>query len=36
MLQECYEKLRSDVTVKIQFLDENRVKIKVFKLAWEN
>lgn len=24
--KEVYEKLRSDVTVKMQFLDENRVK----------
>lgn len=25
LLQETYEKLRADVTVKMQFLDENRV-----------
>lgn len=27
--KETYEKLRADVTVKMQFLDENRVRIKV-------
>lgn len=27
--KEVYEKLRSDVTVKMQFLDENRVNLKI-------
>lgn len=29
--KETYEKLRADVTVKMQFLDENRVRIKMNK-----
>lgn len=28
--KECYEKLRADVAVKMQFLDENRVRPYLF------
>lgn len=29
--KDNYEKLRADIAVKMQFLDENRVWIKIFK-----
>lgn len=28
--KELYEKLRADVAIKMQFLDENRVNVKLF------